>query len=171
MKNYKDSDYALNKYSDSIVYRFADGIVEVTMADYLAENPDKTEADFRELKEFSDADYLERDRLDNACSKRNVPIHELDETALCCAPLPEDIFIGGIDEQEEADAHRRRLETSGSALEVLSDVQRRRYLLYRVDGLNEREIAELEGATQQAVSKSLYWAEKKIKKFLGNSKK
>jgi|LSQX01.2.fsa_nt_gb hypothetical protein len=49
MKNYKDSDYASNKFSDGIVYRFAEGIVEITLKDYLAENPDKTVEDFMEL--------------------------------------------------------------------------------------------------------------------------
>lgn len=46
MKNYRKSDYALNKYRKGIVYKFADGIVEVTLEDYLRENPDKTETDF-----------------------------------------------------------------------------------------------------------------------------
>jgi hypothetical protein len=27
MKNYKDSDYALNKYNAGIAYRFADGVL------------------------------------------------------------------------------------------------------------------------------------------------
>jgi len=31
LKNYKDSDYALNKFSEGIVYRFADRIVEITL--------------------------------------------------------------------------------------------------------------------------------------------
>ncbi|MDE7352968.1 MAG: hypothetical protein K2O06_07940 [Acetatifactor sp.] len=35
MKNYKESDYALNKYSQGIIYKFVDGVVEVTLADYL----------------------------------------------------------------------------------------------------------------------------------------
>ena len=46
LKNYTDSDYAINKYSEGIVYKFADGIVEVTLADYLRDNPGKTEEDF-----------------------------------------------------------------------------------------------------------------------------
>ena len=46
MKNYKDSDYALNKFSEGIVYRFADRIVEIAQEDYLAENPGKTAQDF-----------------------------------------------------------------------------------------------------------------------------
>ena len=57
MKNYKNSDYALNKYSEGIVYQFTDSMVEVTLADYLRENPEKTEADFMELKALSDAIY------------------------------------------------------------------------------------------------------------------
>lgn len=34
MKNYKDTDYALNKYSKGIVYKFADKIVETTLSDF-----------------------------------------------------------------------------------------------------------------------------------------
>ncbi|MDR0818701.1 MAG: RNA polymerase subunit sigma-24, partial [Oscillospiraceae bacterium] len=60
MKNYQNSDYALNKFSKGIVYRFTDGIVEVTLADYLAENPGRTETDFRILKEASDENYLKQ---------------------------------------------------------------------------------------------------------------
>jgi len=31
LKNYRESDYALNKYSQGIIYKFADGVVEVTL--------------------------------------------------------------------------------------------------------------------------------------------
>lgn len=31
LKNHKESDYTLNKYSQGIVYKFEDGIVEVTL--------------------------------------------------------------------------------------------------------------------------------------------
>jgi len=57
MKNYKNSDYALNKFSEGIVYKFADLIVEVTLEDYLVENPGKTAEDFIELKSLSDEIY------------------------------------------------------------------------------------------------------------------
>ena len=56
MKHYTNSHYTLNKYSQGIVYKFADEIVEITLADYLASNPNKTEADFLALKELSDSD-------------------------------------------------------------------------------------------------------------------
>ena len=35
VKNYRDSDYELNKYREFIVYKFADGIVEITLEDFL----------------------------------------------------------------------------------------------------------------------------------------
>ncbi len=57
MKNYKDSDYGLNKFSEGIVYHFADCIVEITLGDYLAENPGKMTQDFLELKALSDEIY------------------------------------------------------------------------------------------------------------------
>lgn len=170
MKNYTNSDYALNKINkDAIVYKFADGIVEVTLADYLAENPDKTEADFRALKELSDADYFERDRKENAQTKRNTPFDELDETDLCYAPSPEDLFIGEINAQEEAERYERRLETAHRALNKLTEVQRQRYIQHKVEGVSSWKIAELEGVDHKAVLRSIWAAEKKIKKFLGNA--
>ena len=54
MYNYRKSDYAINKNSPNIVYRFHNEIIEITLEDYLEENPDKTEHDFAELKAQSD---------------------------------------------------------------------------------------------------------------------
>ena len=42
LRDYRKSDYAINKYSPNIVYRFHDEIIEVSLEDYLKENPDKT---------------------------------------------------------------------------------------------------------------------------------
>lgn len=52
MWNYRKNDYAANKYSPNIVYRFNDEIIEISLEDYLEENPDRTEQDFCKL--FSD---------------------------------------------------------------------------------------------------------------------
>ena len=54
MRDYRKSDYAINKYSPNIVYRFHDEIVEVSLEDYLKESPDKTAQDFTKLKALSD---------------------------------------------------------------------------------------------------------------------
>ena len=79
MKNYTNSDYALNKYSGGVVYRFADGITEVRLTDYLAENPGKTEDDFHTLKAISDGIYLEQATDENRQTRGNVSINGLED--------------------------------------------------------------------------------------------
>jgi len=163
MKNYQNSDYALNKMNeDAIVYRTATGIVKITLADYLAENPDKTEADFRALKELSDEDYRVQDRDDYNQTWKNVSIHGLDETEACSVPSPEDEVI---ERPERAAKEQQRRKLAKQALETLSTVQRRRYLLHVIDGLSTRDIAEREGVSHIAIVYSLELAEKKIKKL------
>ena len=165
MKNYRDSDYAANKYAKGIVYRFADQTVEVTLEDYLRDNPDKTEADFVELKALSDEMYLEQVRDENRQTYRNVPIHSLDETDACCVPSPEEVLF---DEPERKARKERMRRQAYEAIDTLTEVQRRRYIQHRVDGLSTRQIADLEGVEQRSVMDSLEWAEKKIKKYLAN---
>jgi DNA-directed RNA polymerase specialized sigma subunit, sigma24 homolog len=169
MKNYKDSDYALNKHSNGIVYRFADKIVEVTLEDYLTENPGKTEDDFLKLKAFSDADYLSQDRLDYKQSWKNSSISDLDEAAKCETPSPEESMIAAIDKLEEIKTLKYQAKLAGQALDRLTEIQRRRYLLHHVGGWTMRKIAESEGVGHTKIQKSLEAADKKIKKFLSES--
>jgi hypothetical protein len=66
-------------------------VVEVTLKTYLAENPDKTEKDFEELKALSDEIYLEQDHTENAKTKKNISIYGLEETEACSTcPLDEE---------------------------------------------------------------------------------
>jgi DNA-directed RNA polymerase specialized sigma24 family protein len=170
MKNYKESDYALNKYSAGIVYRFADGTtVTYTLEDYLTENPSRTGAGFRALKKMSDNDYLDRANSENVQTYKNSSYEELEKTQLMYAPSPEDMFIKKLDAQVEAERHERRLKTSRRALDTLTEVQRRRYLMYHADGMTLRQIAEKEGSLFTKIQKSIGAAEKKIKKFLSQA--
>ena len=73
MWNYRKNDYAANKYSPNIVYRFNDEIIEISLEDYLEENPDRTEQDFLKLKALSDEIYYEQDRAEN--TQTNLPTH------------------------------------------------------------------------------------------------
>ena len=171
MQNFKDSDYALNKHSKGIVYRFADKIIEVTLEDYLAENPGAIEDDFIQLKAFSDADYLTQDRIGYQQTWKNSSFADMPETTECCAASPEESMIREMDKREEIQSWESQMLIAREALDALSEVQRRRYLLHHVNGLTTRQIAEIQGSTQQAVSKSLVWAEKKIKKFFASGKK
>ena len=154
MKNYKDSDYAINKYSKGIVYRFTDGNIEVTLNAYLDENPDKTEKDFYELKELSDLIYLEQDRKNNNTTRKDVPLYE--NLTVLPESVPEITPQLGIAVQ---------------ALAKLTVIQRRRYLLYHVNGFSTHEIAKKEEVRQRSVMDSLEWADKKIKKYLHANKK
>ena len=86
MKNYRKSDYALNKFSEGIVYQFSDGTLEISMEDYLRDNPDKTEADFLELKALSDEIYLELVRLETAQGNKTVSMTGLEDTVAYPAP-------------------------------------------------------------------------------------
>jgi len=166
MKNYTNSDYALNKVNkEAIVYRFADEIVEVTLEDYLRENPGKTADDFAELKVLSDSDYKDQDRADYRQTYRNVSIHGLDETDACCVPSPEEILF---DEPEWKARKDRMRQQAYEVIATLTEVQRRRYLMYHVDGLTMRKIAASEGVHHPRIVKSIQDAEKKIKKYLAN---
>ena len=166
MKNYTDNDYALNKVNKkAIVYRFADEIVEVTVEDYLRENPDKTAADFAELKALSDEDYKDRDREDYRLTYKNVSFHGLDDTDACCVPSPEEILF---DEPERKTRKERMRRQAYEAIATLTEVQRRRYIQHHVEGLSSWKIAELEGRGHKAILYSLWAAEKKIKKYLAN---
>ena len=92
MRDYRKSDYAINKYSPNIVYRFHDEIVEVSLEDYLKENPDKTAQDFTKLKALSDEIYYEQDRAESAQTRKDVSIHGLEEMDCCSTrPLEEEL--------------------------------------------------------------------------------
>jgi len=165
MKNYRDSDYAVNKNAKGIVYRFADQTVEISLEDYMRENPTKTAADFEALKAMSDEDYYETDRSGYRQTWKNTSFNTLDEdeTVTFAVPSVEDTVIEQ-DEAEEAFANRQSL--AARALDKLTEIQRRRYLLYHIKGLSTWQIAEREGANQKSIHESLQAAEKKIKKVL-----
>jgi len=166
MSNYQNSDYALNKFSEGIVYRFADEIVEVTLADFLKENPGKTEADFLALKEFSDSNYYEDDRATYRQTWKDMPFADADENLLNAETSAEGAYFGDIKAHEEDSWHQKQVDAMRHVLDKLTEVQRRRYLQHHVKGLSAREIAKQEGTNHKSVLESLNGAEKKIKKVL-----
>lgn len=160
MKNYKDSDYALNKFSEGIVYRFADRIVEITLEDYLTENPGKTAEDFLELKALSDEIYHQQVIDDNRTSRLDVSITGLEEVgALATAPLDTEL-INKSDSKNAMEATKRLLDSGD-----LTEVQRRRFLLHFFQGLSYRQIASREGVHFTSVHESIEAATIKLQKF------
>ena len=167
MRNYAESDYAINKKADGIVYRFADQTVEVTVEDYLRENPGKTTADFAALKALSDEDYYETDRRDYRQTWKNTPIDKLfdEETAILSILSVEDDYI---EREEHKAAYAKHKSTAAIVMNKMTVVQRRRYLMYHIDGFSLRQIAEIEGVQHSKIQNSINEAEKKIKKFLAS---
>lgn len=160
MKNYKDSDYALNKYSEGIVYKFADRIVEITLEDYLAENPGKTEQDFRELKALSDEMYHQQVIHEHRTSRLDVPINGLEENEQLSTPPPDAVLIHKTEENKAMKAARQLLDSG-----LLTETQRRRFILHFFQGLSTRQIAEQEAVSHVAVYKSIVLAQEKLKRF------
>ena len=160
MKNYRDSDYALNKFSEGIVYRFADRIVEITLEDYLEENPGKTAEDFLELKALSDEIYHQQIIDENRTSRLDVSMNGLEETeALAAVPL--DTALIHKSDTKKATEAAKRLFDSGD----LTDVQRRRFFLHFFQGLSYRQIASREGVHFTSVHESIEAATAKLHKF------
>lgn len=165
MRNYRKSDYAINKYSPNIVYRFHNEIVEVSLEDYLTENPDKTEQDFAELKALSDEIYHEQDRAENAHTPKDIcSINGLEETVFCATRSLEDEWEERVTEAQDRLHARLALERLLAA-GGLTKVQKRRFRLHVFQGLSTRQIGKLEGTSHQVVAKSLALALKKLKKF------
>ena len=164
VQNYRKSDYAINKNSPNIVYRFHNEIIEITLEDYLKENPDKTEHDFAELKALSDQIYYEQDRAESAQTRKDVSIHGLEETEHCATrALDEEWEERVVDIQNRKYAWKalEQLFTVGA----LTEVQKRRFRLHVFQGLSTRQIGRMEGTSHQAVAKSINLAIAKLKKY------
>lgn len=161
MKNYWASDYALNKKSTGIVYRFADGVVEISLEDYLRENPGKSETDFLELKAISDEIYRQQFSGDKAYLRRCFPLHT---QGLLSVPSAEDDLEARMAkaEMEQLQVNLDQFLQSG----LLTETQRRRFALYCFNGLSMRKIARREGVSQCSVWECLQACEKKFRKFL-----
>ena len=97
MQNYRKSDYAINKNSPNIVYRFHNEIIEITLEDFLKENPDKTEHDFAELKALSDQIYYEQDRAESAQTRKDVSIHGLEDLFVAQPPVNYSLTLKPLD--------------------------------------------------------------------------
>ena len=143
MKIYRDSDYAVNKYANRIVYRFANGqTVTVTLDECLRKNTGSTETDFAELKTLSDEMHLMQVRTDNAQGKKILSFNSLEGTLLCAVPSPGYDYIVA---EETAEKHAEQFRLVNKALSKLTDIQRKRYIQHFVNGRSLRKIASSEG--------------------------
>lgn len=165
MKNYRDSDYAVNRYSDGIVYRFGDETIVVTFQDYLRANPDRTESDFKELKAMSDQIYFEQDRADNAQTKKNVSLHGIEETTACASEALDDEYIVSDDKRRVIQAAIRLFDEG-----KMTEKQKRRFLLHFMHGISLRKIADMEGVYFTSVNECINCAADKLKAYFNQTK-
>lgn len=160
MRRFQNTDYVRNKYSKGILYKVSDGYIEVTLEDYIKENPDKTEEDFMELKQISDAIYYEQDQEEASYARRKeeVEVEEImDEEASLL-----DIRLIKQEEKEEMTKAVKQLLNNKD----LTFIQRRRFYLHFFEGMSYREIAKQEGIYYTSVRDSIQLAIKKIKKYI-----
>ena len=163
-KNYRTSNYGLNKNSKGIVYKYADGTtLELTFEKISADDPNFTRDDFEKFKNLSDELYHEEAILN--WTEENYTKCSIDQNLnldwLATDTLEDELFsrISTIEK-------RAKIRTAVS--NELTKLQRRRFILHALKNMTEREIAELEGVDRRAVHDSIEAARKKFKKFLKN---
>lgn len=160
MSDYNKSLYAINKFSNNIVYRFGDEIKEITMEDYLNENPSKTEADFIELKKISDEMFHNEDLSNTYYRKKKLSIHDMNEDKIAINDTP----LENIIKKEDIS----RVNASVNMLlddKKLTEIQKRRFIMHFYENKSLREIAKIEGVHHNPVHRSIRFAIKKLKTF------
>lgn len=167
MSNFNKSDYAANKYSDSIVYKSVTGAYELTEEQFLRENPSETPQTYRRWKIWSNHNYLEMLRKDIEERKHTVPWDELEDTLLVCAAISEDESFKEVERQNNPTPTIK--EAYDILNSCLTEIQKRRFLLFILERKNEREIALLEGVNQSSVSRSLIVAQKRINRYVSKN--
>lgn len=124
-------------------------------------------SDFDAMKKLLTDRTTEEFNADWRITHRDVDLDKLENTDILCLPSVEDEYI----EKFEGEEDYRTMENAMSILnECLTDTQRTRFIRNKYNKESTRKIAECEGVSQAAVSKSIARSEENIKIFLKNSK-
>lgn len=155
MKSYQKSDYAINKYSSGIVYRMANKIIEINLSEYLKENPGKTEQDFKELKALSDEIYLEQVRKENASTKKNITLHNIEKINNVEDLTIEEKYIEKLDKENSILAFKQLLKGGN-----LTEIQKHRFIIHTFKNLSLRQITKIENVDFSSIRDSINLAKK-----------
>ena len=157
----KNSIYSINKkYSDAIVYPFANGDeFRITREDF------PTEEEFLAFKAWSDENYRKTDNYEDNTAKKTVSIDDVSESALAVPGI--DVVIKR--QHKQAEERRKASDMVVQIKDKLTETQFRRLWKYEVEGLTIDEIGGQEGVDHQRISKSILAAKKKIKKIFPNA--
>ncbi|MBQ7923024.1 MAG: sigma-70 family RNA polymerase sigma factor [Clostridia bacterium] len=154
----RKSIYAINKKDpDAIVYIDAEGnTIRLTRADFASEE------EFAKWKEWSDAEYHDTDNRDSRYGRETV---SLEWTAERETATPAVDYIYGMD-PDTKDTDPLHCIKDAITKSNMTAVQRKRVWLYYVERKKEQEIAQMEGVSVQAVSRSIKKAMEVLKKYL-----
>ena len=154
---FNNTDHARNLIDrNAIVYYDAFGqIVRLTRDDFA------NEEEFVHWKTISDEFYHEIEKGDHPFRQRTISIYAF-TARTPITPAPEDLMMEYIAEQERKELYNLLMQ---GYKECLTEIQQRRLWMYCIQGLDEYEIAGIEGVKQQVVSASIRSAKNKIKKF------
>lgn len=157
----KMSIYTLNKKDpEAIVYTDSDKrIIRLTRADF------ETEEDFLKWKAWSDDDYHLEEKRDHLEDNHTASLPMWLEQ-LGASDGPETIL------EMQSEHRRRERDTAEMVLRIksyLTEKQFRRLWMYFVEGMTEDMIAVKEQRSQQAISKSIVAARKKVFRFFSES--
>lgn len=159
-KKYNFNAYAVNKYSEGIVYTFVDGtVVEIKLSSLMESDKNITLEKFQELKNASDAIFKADDKAENLKSKYERFSYEtIEDSSWIATKSPENIYF----EKLEDELYNAKLERFKNT--KLTKKQKRRFEML-LDGKTLNEIADYEGCTHQNISASRIAIQKKYNKF------
>jgi hypothetical protein len=178
--------YKLNKNNPDLVYNFADELItyrkeegangNLQIVEYRKKDGRKGKKattrrvvptnemsieDFEAWKKQLTEDAHEYFNKDKRETRENVSIENLLETDLVCDESVEEEYLRA---EEERQALPKTMKEALEILDVLTPVQKERYLQVKMYGKTIREVAEEEGCYINAIEKSIMQAEKKIAK-------
>lgn len=149
------SDYDKNRRDpEAIVYTNSCGpATRLTRKDFA------NDAEFRYWKKVSDIAYQEQAPADREWSDKTA---EWSDNSSGAEKSPEDYFFERLRIQEL----RAEIEKVFAQLKAkITEVQYRRFRMFVVDGLSQRQIAKIEGVSPVAISKSIRAARKAARKI------
>ena len=149
-RKHKDNPYTLKKVGNKFFVSFKDGMG-------ISQEIEINEKQSNAFNEFELEDLSEMNEFDRHIEHSEIYENNLEKRAKEKTISMEDEFI-----------KQATFEELKKAIERLEEPYRKRIILYYFNNKNETEIAEIEGISQQAISKTLHIALEKLKEFLKN---
>ena len=149
-RKHKDNPYTLKKVGNKFFVSFKDGMG-------IFQEIEINEKQNNAFNEFELEDLSEMNEFDRHIEQSKIYENNLEKRAKEKSISMEDEFI-----------QKATFEELKRAIERLEEPYRKRIILYYFNNKNETEIADIEGISQQAISKTLHIALEKLKEFLKN---